>query len=203
MEALVLLLNDPEYRLLTIVGPGGIGKTRLALEVVSREAARFTDGVYFVPLQPLGEAEHILTAIIDVLPLKISDDDDPLQQLLDYLRDKCQLLVLDNFEHLLDGVDIVNNILTATSEVKLMVTSRERLNLHTEQVWPVEGLGLPAGTMNTHALPSALQLFDERARRVQPAFSLRENLSAVADICRAVDGIPLAIELAAGWVHVM
>ena len=197
------LLADPTCRLLTLVGPGGIGKTRLALEIASREADRFADGVYFVALQPLYEVESILTAVVDVLPLQLLDEDDPQQELLDYLYDKCLLLVLDNFEHLLDGVAIVSNILTATTQVKLIVTSRERLNLHAEQVWPLNGLDLPGDALDAQALPSAVQLFDERARRAQPGFLLQAHLNAVADICRAVDGTPLALELAASWVHAM
>jgi predicted ATPase len=105
------LLVAPAYQLLTLVGPGGSGKTRLAVEVAHR--VKLADGAFFVPLQPLGSADNIVTTIVDVLPLQLNGNVDPRQQLLNYLRERHMLLILDNFEHLLDGVSIVTHILDA------------------------------------------------------------------------------------------
>ena len=187
--------------MLTLVGPGGIGKTRLAVEVASQHLDYFEDGVYFVPLQAFEKVETIETAILDALPTQVTNHDAPRRQLLDYLRDKH--LLLDNFEHLLDGVDILTDILAVAEQVKLLVTSRERLNLRAEQVWPLQGLDLPEDTPGSLKLSSAVELFVDRARRVQPDFLLEQQLDGIAAICRTVDGIPLALELAARWVHVM
>jgi predicted ATPase/DNA-binding CsgD family transcriptional regulator len=196
-------LNDPACRLLTLVGPGGIGKTRLALEIAHRVTAHFADGIYFVPLQPLEDANTIVTAIIEALPLQLTDNDDPHKRLLDYLSRKNLLLVLDNFEHLLNGVDIMIDILNATSQVQLLITSRERLNLRAEHVWPMTGLDIPTDIDDAPNAYSAIQLFTERARRVQPHFSLETQKGNVIRICRLVEGLPLALELAAAWTRVL
>ncbi len=195
-------LQSADCRLLTLAGPGGSGKTRLAIEVARQ--VDFADGGYFVPLQPLQAADNIVTAIIDSLPLQLLDSSDPRQRLLNYLQTKDLLLVLDNFEHLLDGVDIVTDILTNTTRTTLVVTSRERLNLQAEHVWPVWGLeiseSVETDSINQH---SAVQLFVERAQRLQPAFSLDDQQDAVIQICQLVQGLPLALELAASWTPMM
>jgi predicted ATPase/DNA-binding NarL/FixJ family response regulator len=201
IEAIIRQLHQTNCRLLTLTGPGGSGKTRLAIEVAQR--IDFRDGIYFIALQPLRASEIIVTAIVDALPLRLSDSDEPMQLLRHYLRKKHALLVLDNFEHLLDGVDVVTDILDATSRVKLLITSRERLNLRAEQVWPVRGLDIPKNAQTTLASHSAVQLFAERARRVQPDFSVDAQPEAVIRICQLVDGLPLALELAATWVRVV
>ena len=198
LTALTHRIDTPDCRLLTLVGPGGVGKTRLALEVAQR--TDFTDGVYFVPLQPLNSAENLATTVADVLPLQLKEGEDPHQRLLRYLSKKHLLLILDNFEHLLDGTDFVLDILSGTP-VKLLVTSRERLNLHVEQGWPVSGLKVPEVGSETIEEHSAVALFVKRARSIQPNFSLAMNHDAVIRICRLVDGLPLALELAAAWVR--
>jgi predicted ATPase/DNA-binding CsgD family transcriptional regulator len=199
---LVAKLADPTCRLLTLVGPGGIGKTRLAIEVARQ--THFADGIYFVPLQPLRSAPDIVTAIINALSLQISTDVDPLPSLLGYLQARQQLLILDNFEHLLAGVPLVTQILEATLQVKLLVTSRERLNVQPEQVWPITGLTIPeTESADLSEQFSALQLFTERAQRMNPRFSLAATYEDVLRICRIVDGVPLAIELAASWTRAM
>src|SRR5690349_6525252 len=118
-------LNDANCRLLTLVGPGGIGKTRLAMCVAASCADLFEDGVYFVPLQPLDSPEFIISAIADSVHFPFGSAVDPQQQLFQYLREKALLLVLDNFEQLLDGADLLSEILTAAPGVKFLVTSRE------------------------------------------------------------------------------
>ena len=135
------LLANPACRLLTLKGPGGSGKTRLALEVARQ--IELADGAFFVPLQPLSSADNIVTTIIDALPLQLHSEADPKQQLLSYLREREMLLILDNFEHLLDGVSLVTTILDTAPHLKLLVTSREALNLRAEHLWPLGGLDMP------------------------------------------------------------
>ena len=198
---LVDLLNRDTCHLLTLTGPGGSGKTRLAIEVA--QTLTFDDGIYYVPLQPLRSAENIITAIIEALPLQLREHDNPRQRLLSYMDERSLLLVLDNFEHLLDGVDVVLDILAAAPQVQLLVTSRERLNLQAEQVWPVLGLDVPKETADIPYTHSAVQLFVERVRQVKPNFTLNDQQNAVIRICQLVEGLPLALELAASWARAM
>ncbi len=205
IDELGALLDDPSCRLLTLVGPGGIGKTRLALEVAAHKRDLFPDGVFFVPLAPLCCAEDILTAIAEATPFRFQQDDrDPREQFFDYLREKHNkrlLLVLDNFEHLLDGVDIVSEILTITTNLKILATSREALNLQEEWVRQIAGMDYPDHKDGKPLSEySAIQLFLDRARRVRGDFDLNEDSASVVEICRLVEGMPLAIELAAGWL---
>lgn len=199
------LLQDPSCRLLTLVGPGGIGKTRLATEAASCTAEAFPDGVYIVPLAPLSRAEDILSAVADVTPFHAQQDSRDLHdQFFDFLREKWQkriLLVLDNFEHLLDGVDIVSEMLAATEGIKILVTSREALNLHEEWVRHIGGMSYPTeGATAPLETYGAVQLFADRARRTRGTFDLADDGRHVAEICRLVEGMPLAIELAASWL---
>ena len=162
----------------------------------------FADGVYFVALQPLRDAEAIVTAIIDALPLQLAGSAEPRALVLHYLREKQLLLMLDNFEHLLDGVPVLTEILRSAPQVKLLLTSRERLNLQAEQVWPLVGLELPDERTESPDLSSAVQLFVERAQRVKPDFAFDAQRKSVIRICRLVEGLPLALELAASWTRV-
>lgn len=202
------LLGDPSCRLLTLAGPGGIGKTRLATELSNRLRAAFPDGVYFVALAPLTHAAQVLTAIAETTPFRFQQDGrDPHEQFLAYLREKHAkriLFILDNFEHLLDGVDVVSEILAATSGAKVLVTSREALNLQEEWVRQLGGLSYPvvAGNRSLETY-SAVRLFLDAARRVRGDFTLTDHSASVAEICRLVDGMPLAIELAAGWLKTL
>ena len=202
------LLDDPSCRLLTLVGPGGIGKTRLAVEVASHKRDSFPDGLFFVPLAPLNRAGDILTAIAEATPFRFQQDQrSPREQFFAYLREKHaqhSLLVLDNFEHLLDGVDIVSDILAVTTGLKILATSREALNLQEEWVRQIEGLAYPSRA-NGKPLEdySAVQLFLDRGRRIRGDFDLAEDSGSVVEICRLVEGMPLAIELAVGWLKTL
>ncbi len=193
-------LNSVECRLLTLVGPGGIGKTRLAIRVAADCAEQFDDGVYFLPLQPLDSPEFIISTIADVVSFPFSPGVAPQQQLLQYLREKALLLVLDNFEHLLDGAELLSEILEAAPDIKLLVTSREVLNLQEEWLYPVRGLHYPeTDDAEQVGAYSAVQLFVERARQVRGDLSLANEQAGVIRICQLVEGMPLAIELAAAW----
>jgi len=197
-------LNDPNCRLLTLVGPGGIGKTRLAMRVAANCVDQFDDGVYFAPLQPLDSPEFILSAIIDVVSPQSRSGSDPKHQLLQYLREKALLLVLDNFDHLLEGAELLTEILEAAPDVKLLVTSREALNVQREWRYSVTGLEYPETTAaEPSAAYSAVQLFVERARQVREDLSLVDEQAAVVRVCRLVEGMPLALELAAGWTKIL
>ncbi|HEX5691125.1 MAG TPA: AAA family ATPase, partial [Roseiflexaceae bacterium] len=178
------LLADPACRLLTLVGPGGIGKTTLALRLAAEMQAQFPDGVAIVPLQAVQTADFIAPAIADALGLTLSGTSEPLTQICQYLHDKASLLVLDNLEHLLPGVDMVTALLGRAPNCKLLATSREALNLRDEWLFPVHGLAYPldaaAGVPADYA---AVQLFGERARRVRPDFALADEYAGVLRIC--------------------
>ncbi len=204
------LLGDPACRLLTLVGPGGIGKTRLALEVATRQMERFQDGVVFVALASVGTPNQIVSAIGSSLKLSFSSQGDSREQLLTYLRKRHTLLLLDNFEHLLEGCELVSKILSSAPRLSILITSRERLNVSAEWLFDVGGLSYPLGDQSSLGAPkdvadySAVQLFIQRAIQVQSVFPLSDaTLAMIVSICRHVDGMPLAIELAAANLRVL
>jgi predicted ATPase/DNA-binding CsgD family transcriptional regulator len=204
LAQITALLADDSCRLLTLVGPGGIGKTRLAIEAALVQPGRYADGVYFVALQPLTSTELILPAIAQALNVQFSPNCEPRQQLLDILRDKMMLLVLDNIEHVLDGVELLSEILTVAPGVRILTTSRERLNLVEEWVFDVGGLDVPNGAPLAEARHySAIELFERGAQRVDRSFSVTNDWEHVVRICRLVDGMPLALELASAWVRAL
>jgi serine/threonine protein kinase/predicted ATPase/tetratricopeptide (TPR) repeat protein len=215
LESLAQLLDDPDVRLVTILGPGGIGKTRLALEVAAQrvEAQRggFADGVYLISLAPLRSADNILPTVAEAVNFQFYPGREPLRELLDYLREKQMLLVMDNYEHLLEGAGIVTAILQAAPRVQVLVTSRERLNLSGETAFTIEGMTYPdwetpedAADQEGRTEYGAVRLFMQSARRAHPSFELQaDDLRYVACICRLVQGMPLAILLAAAWVEVI
>ena len=192
-------LEDPKCRLLTLTGTGGIGKTRLAIETARHELTNFRGGVYFVPLASVDSPDFLVQTLATALNLSFQNAKEPEQELLGYLRDRELLLVLDNFEHLLNAADFVSRLLMHGNELKILTTSRERLNLQEECLYSVGSMALEGGS----SLSSAVQLFIQSAQRVQFGFSPADHWPAIARICSLVDGLPLAIELAAAQVAVM
>jgi predicted ATPase/DNA-binding CsgD family transcriptional regulator len=217
LTALAQYLADPTVRLITILGPGGIGKTRLALaaaegQLNSRQQPHpFTYGIYFASLAHQSTADLLLPAIAAAVNFRFSAGDEPEAQLLRYLRSKGMLLLLDNFEHLRAGVGLLDKMVQTAPAVKLLVTSRERLNLQAEYLFPIGAMALPeddAARDRDSPLElidySAIQLFCQSARRMQPDFALTaDNQLQVLAICRLVGGMPLGVILAAGWLSLL
>jgi predicted ATPase/DNA-binding SARP family transcriptional activator/tRNA A-37 threonylcarbamoyl transferase component Bud32 len=216
LESLHQLIADPNTRLITIVGSGGMGKTRLGLAVAEQllKTEQFPNGLFFVNLTPISEARYIVQTLADALDYQLSGGDgrSAQQQLLNYLRHKKMLLLFDNFEHLLDGGELLVDILQTAPEVKILVTSRERLHLRMEQVYPIEGLEFPDGETASPnvededaAQYTAVKLFLQSARRNQPDFTLRDgdDFTHLVHVCQIVVGMPLALELAASWVDIL
>ena len=199
------LLENPACRLLTLAGPGGIGKTRLAIEAARRAAPSYVQGVHFVPLQPLDSLDLIVPEIAEAVGFQFYHGADTRQQLLGFFREKSLLLVLDNLEHLLQAAQLVTEILAAAPGVKLLTTSRERLNLREEWLLDLPGLSLPEADDAVQAADyEALQLFLQQAQRVRVGLELdAAQMQAAARICRLVGGMPLGIELAAAWVRTL
>ncbi len=188
-------LADPTRRWLTITGPGGVGKTRLALHIATEWAYDFLHGVHFVSLAAIDSAATLATTLATAVNAPLAGPEPPQQQLLNYLRQKELLLLVDNGELLLspgldEAADMLSEVLQHAPQVRLLVTSRERFNYQAEQVIALAGLPVDDET--------SLQLFGARARQVQPDFAITpETRPAVEQICRLVDGLPLGIELAA------
>lgn len=191
-------LGDPSCRLLTLVGSGGIGKTRLAIEAARQHENHFVDGIYFVDLVGIRAGSQVLPAILESMGVALTPTADPWQQLCAHVRDRALLLVIDNFEQVLSEAILLSNLLAAAPHVKIIVTSREVLRLDDEWVYTVEGMELPIPD-DKRSLNSfgAVQLFVDRAQRVRSDLAPDHELNCIARICRLVQGIPLAIELAA------
>ena len=212
LAAMERIFNEPQCRLLTLTGMGGIGKTRLAIEFASRQQSRFPDGIHYVPLASINSADSIVPAIAEALEFSFSGPTDPREQLFNYLahnQKQLILFVLDNLEHLLaqssEVADLVAEILQRFVNIKVLCTSRERLNLHGEWTYEIHGLPIPPYEfLDKLEDYSAAVLFLQRARQIHATFELTEtDKPALVRICHLVEGIPLAIELAAAWVEML
>ncbi|MCB0191075.1 MAG: tetratricopeptide repeat protein [Anaerolineae bacterium] len=198
-------LKNPDCRLLTLTGSGGMGKTRLAIQTAVQHSQAFPDGLYFVPLAPISSTDFLVSTIAEHLKFSLDGQEDAEPQLINHLRSKKLLLVLDNFEHLIKKAEFLSEILNQTLHMKLLVTSQERLNLQGEWVFEINGMDVPQDDhVDTIEKYSAVALFLQRAHHVNSHFTLtsREKRQII-QICRMVEGVPLAIELAAAWVRVL
>ncbi len=207
-ETATLRSSLRQTRLLTLTGPGGAGKTRLSLAVAATLLDEFADGVYFVPLAPVSDVGLVASTIASTLGVKETAGQSATNALQSYLQGKQMLLVLDNFEQVVEAAPILNGLLTASPRLKLLVSSREVLHLYGEQEYAVPPLALP----DLKRLPpsseleryAAIALFVARANAGRPDFHLSaENAAAVAEICTRLDGLPLAIELAAARIKLL
>lgn len=196
-------------RLLTLTGPGGTGKTRLALQLAAEMSDEFDDGVFFVALDSIVDPALVASAIATALELELGGAADPLDAVIEFVGQKRLLLLLDNFEQVVDAAPAVSRLLREAPRIKVVVTTRIVLRVSGEQELPVPPLGLPpadAGRLTAAQAETyeAVQLFVERARAAQPTFALTDDTAPLAvDICRRLDGLPLAIELAAARTRAM
>lgn len=205
LAELVQLIADPNCRCITLVAPGGMGKTRLAIQAAANHRSEFAQGVAFVQLAAIHSTESVSPAIANALGFSFYGPMSPRLQLANYLRDKQMLLVLDNVEQLVEAAEVFVELLQHAPEIKLLLTSREPLNVQGEWVFEIAGLDVP---LNERAeqfeASSAVALFMQRARRTRTGFGLHEqNRASVARLCRMVEGMPLALELAATWVKTL
>ncbi|MCB9433673.1 MAG: AAA family ATPase [Ardenticatenaceae bacterium] len=221
LQQLTTLLGNSSSRLITILGPGGMGKTRLALAAAQTQLERstlshaiaFADGIYFVPLARIQTVDGVVPAIAQTLDLQVDNDSPLKRQLITFLRRKRMLLVLDNIEHLLGMAPLVHELLQASPHLRLLLTSRQRLNQQGEHLLLLDGMAFPAepNPANPHRYrPAELELFEsvqlflQAARQLQPTLALtNENQGHISQICQLAAGMPLGIVLAASWLDTL
>lgn len=205
LTELATLLAKADISLLTLFGLAGVGKTRLALQFAHDQHAlkAYQDGVHFVSLDSLGDAQLLPFTLLSHLGLTPQGTTEAAEQLVSTISERQMLLVLDNFEHLKGAAILLLQLLKGCPNLKILVTSRERLRLEEEYVFPVEGLPYPSAPSEDGSLADAITLFKERAQQAHPHFDLKRELPEVVSICRLLEGSPLGIELAAGWAGVM
>jgi predicted ATPase len=207
VEEVARMLTAADRRLVVLTGPGGVGKTRLALAVAERTRREWPDGAAFVDLSPVSDPAQVPDAIASALDLVGQGREQPLETLERGLASRNMLIALDNFEQVLDAAPIVADLLQRAPGLRVLVTSRVVLRVRGEQEWRVEPLGVPPpGSAPVAALADnpAVRLFVDRVRAVQPGFTLDSgNAEAVAELCRRMDGLPLALELAAAWMRLL
>jgi predicted ATPase/DNA-binding SARP family transcriptional activator len=201
---LVQLIKSPENRLISLVGPGGIGKTRLAVQFASQVASDFPDGIYFIPLASIQDPDFIPILVAEAIKYNFYGPQNQVEQLGRFLHHMKVMLVMDNFEHLRqEGSKFLSILLQQTHHLKILLTTRERLNMIAESILEVQGLPVPTDGNNEDAESySSIRLFIHNAHKSYPRFSYTDNLAAIIRICKQVDGIPLGILLASSWVRV-
>ncbi len=203
-RSLLHLIIQQKVRLITLLGPGGTGKTRLSMQVAADCVENFPDGVWIVELASVTDPQEVPVAVAMALGIKLSPQSSVQFQVADFLRDRACLLILDNFEQIIEAAPFVGDLMKQCRKVTMLVSSRYLLQISGEQEFPLEPLSAPPADAEPETLRTypSVQLFDERARAVRPAFELNaENLPIVAEICRRLDGLPLAIELTAALMR--
>lgn len=204
IDALNLLLAAPETRIITVLAPGGMGKTLLALEVARQQPAHFADGVYLITLSAPTSADQLATLITQVLSCQYYPSATIQQEALNFLERQEMLLVLDNAEHAVDVAPFLSALLARAPSVKILATSQVSLNLYAETLFPLRGLGYGEEGESQEAESEAIELFVQRSKNVRPDFQLTpQSRAAVREICRLTQGMPLALVLAASWVALL
>lgn len=210
------LLAQPQARLISIIGLGGMGKTRLGLTAARQHTKQFPDGVWFIDLAPLQSGQFLLTTIANAIKFSFHGTTNIKQQLFTHLHNKHLLLLIDNFEHLIESAPLLSELIQNTQHTKLLITSRQALDLHGEWVYQLDGLSYPKHILPLDNTPtaqlllaqpamnySAVQLFAQRARQASLKFSFAENEPCVLRICQLTEGMPLALELASAWIRLL